>query len=96
MSDEHRGKIANSNILKALIEHVEGLREMSSTQVSAALGLLRKVMPDLTESKDTLEVEHRFVIEVPALSESPDQWQQQYAPNQITKSPGAPNGHNSH
>lgn len=47
MSDEHRVKIQNSNILNALIEHVDGRREMSATQVSAGLGLLRKVMPDL-------------------------------------------------
>lgn len=47
MSDEHRVKIQNSNILNALIEHIEGVREMSATQVSAGLGLLRKVMPDL-------------------------------------------------
>jgi hypothetical protein len=47
MSEEHRVKIQNSNILNALIEHVEGTREMSATQVSAGLGLLRKVMPDL-------------------------------------------------
>ena len=47
MSDEHRVKIQNSNILNALIEHVEGKREMSGTQVTAGLGLLKKVMPDL-------------------------------------------------
>ena len=47
MSEEHRVKIQNSNILNALIEHVVGDREMSSTQVSAGLGLLRKIMPDL-------------------------------------------------
>jgi hypothetical protein len=50
MSDEHRVKIKNSNILNALIEHVEGSREMSATQVSAGLGLLRKVMPDLAST----------------------------------------------
>jgi len=47
MSDEHRVKIQNSNILNALIEHATGEREMSATQVSAGLGLLKKVMPDL-------------------------------------------------
>jgi hypothetical protein len=47
MSNEHRVKIQNSNILNALIEHAEGRREMSGTQVSAGLGLLKKVMPDL-------------------------------------------------
>jgi len=53
MTDEHRVKIKNSNILNALIEHVEGKREMGATQVSAGLGLLRKVMPDLAASADT-------------------------------------------
>lgn len=50
MGNHHRDKIKNSNILNALIEHVEGDREMSSTQVTAGLGLLRKVMPDMTEN----------------------------------------------
>jgi hypothetical protein len=47
MSDEHRVKIQNSNILNALIQHVEGNREMSSTQVTAGVALLKKVLPDL-------------------------------------------------
>ena len=47
MSPDHRAKIQNSNILNALIEHAEGSREMSSTQVTAALGLLKKALPDL-------------------------------------------------
>jgi len=47
MSDTHRVKIQNSNILNALIEHVDGKREMSATQVSAGIALLRKVLPDL-------------------------------------------------
>jgi hypothetical protein len=47
MSEAHRDKIRNSNILNALLEHVEGKREMSSTQVSAGLGLLKKALPDL-------------------------------------------------
>lgn len=50
MGSEHRDKIKNSNILNALIEHVEGKRDMSASQVSAGLGLLRKVMPDLSQS----------------------------------------------
>ena len=48
MSEAHRVKIQNSNILNALIEHVEGKREMSATQVSAGTALLRKVLPDLS------------------------------------------------
>lgn len=48
MSHAHRVKIQNSNILNGLIEHAEGRREMSSTQVTAGLGLLKKVLPDLS------------------------------------------------
>lgn len=48
MSETHRDKIRNSNILNALIEHAEGQREMSSTQVTAGLGLLKKVLPDVS------------------------------------------------
>lgn len=51
MSADHRRKIENSCILKALVEHVEGKREMSSTQVTAGLGLLKKIMPDVTYSE---------------------------------------------
>ena len=47
MSEEHRDKIRNSNILSNLISHVEGPKEMSATQVSAGLGLLKKCLPDL-------------------------------------------------
>jgi hypothetical protein len=47
MSSEHRVKIQNSNILNALMEHVEGKREMSPTQVTAGVALLKKVLPDL-------------------------------------------------
>lgn len=53
MSDEHRVKIQNSNVLNALIEHVEGRREMSGTQVTAGIALLRKVLPDLQTTQVT-------------------------------------------
>lgn len=35
MSSEHRVKIQNSNILNALIEHVEGVRDMSPTHLES-------------------------------------------------------------
>jgi hypothetical protein len=47
MSEEHRTKIQNSRILRVLIDHVEGREEMSPARVTAALGLLKKVLPDL-------------------------------------------------
>ena len=67
MSHEHRVKIQNSNILNALIEHAEGRRDMSSTQVTAALGLLKKALPDLSAIELTGEdggaIEHTHKIE---------------------------------
>ena len=65
MSNAHRDKIANSNILNALIQHAEGKREMSSTQVTAALGLLDRVMPKLAATtieggENALELVHRI------------------------------------
>lgn len=53
MSDAHRVKIQNSNVLNALVEHVEGKREMSSTQVTAGVALLKKVLPDLAQTDVT-------------------------------------------
>jgi hypothetical protein len=47
MSEEHRTKIQNSRILRVLIDHVEGREEVSPARVTAALGLLKKVLPDL-------------------------------------------------
>lgn len=48
LTEEHRDKIRKSNILTALIEHAEGSRDMTSTQVTAGLGLLKKALPDLS------------------------------------------------
>lgn len=48
LTEQHRDKIRKSNILNALIEHVEGQREMSASQVTAGLGLLKKALPDLS------------------------------------------------
>jgi hypothetical protein len=58
MGNEHRLKIANSNILKCLIDHAQGEREMSSTQVQAGLGLLKKVMPDLQSTQISGDAEN--------------------------------------
>lgn len=50
MPEEHRTKIANSKVLNRLIEFAEGKEgvEMSAHQVTAALGLMKKCLPDLT------------------------------------------------
>lgn len=64
MSNEHRVKIQNSNILNALIEHAEGRRDMSPTQVTAGLGLLRKVLPDFTATTITGDEDNPLTINI--------------------------------
>ena len=61
MSDDHRVKIQNSNILNALIEHVDGKREMSASQVTAGIALMRKVLPDLSAVEATIsgQIDHK-------------------------------------
>lgn len=68
MSDQHRLKIQNSNILSVLIRHVEGTEEISPARVTAALGLLKKVMPDLS-SVDLSGLVKHVVSHEDALSE---------------------------
>lgn len=77
MGEEHRTKIANSRILSCLLEHVEGTREMSATQVTAALGLLRKVLPDLQASENKTEITVQSVMRMPTPAREVDEWRSQ-------------------
>ncbi len=54
MTHLHRLKIQNSKILDRVIGHVEADNGgfLSATQVTAALGLLKKVLPDLAAQSD--------------------------------------------
>jgi hypothetical protein len=45
--DETRAKIKTSQLVNRLTDHVLGEVDMSPSQVSAGLGLLRKTLPDL-------------------------------------------------
>lgn len=48
MSNEHRTKISNSKILNRMIAAAEGEIEISAVQAQVGLGLLKKVMPDVS------------------------------------------------
>lgn len=74
MSNEHRDKIKNSNILNALIEHAQGQREMSASQVTAALGLLRKALPDLASVEHSGDVQQTYVVRMPSIISGLDDW----------------------
>lgn len=46
-----RERLRASMLEKKLLEHIDGKREMSTTQFSAAKTLLAKILPDLTETE---------------------------------------------
>lgn len=52
-----REKIRASQLVNRLEKHVLDDLDLSSTQVNAALGLLKKCVPDLKASEDTVKVE---------------------------------------
>ena len=55
-----RARIQSGVIVDRLEKHVLGKVEMTATQVTAALGLLRKCVPDLSENKTELETGERL------------------------------------
>jgi hypothetical protein len=75
LTDTHRLKIQNSNILSVLVEHVQGKREMGATQVTAAIALLRKVLPDLTATELTGGIA-TYVARLPTPSVSVEDWKE--------------------
>jgi hypothetical protein len=59
--DELRRSIDAKNVVKMLMEHISGSREMEASQITAAIALLRKVMPDLQATELSGELTHQHV-----------------------------------
>lgn len=51
---------------------------MSATQVSAGLGLLKKVLPDLSASENKNETTVRYVARIPNKATTSEEWQQEH------------------
>jgi len=72
MGPHHREKIAKSKILARAIAHAEGTLDpskvkgphapMTASQVAMATTLLKKVMPDMTQSEVSLEADVQSTI----------------------------------
>lgn len=62
--DEVRTKIKTSLLVNLLTRHIKGKYPMEKSQVTAALGLLKKTMPDLSSVEATHkgDAEHPLVI----------------------------------
>ena len=68
--DRTRAKIQTSQIVNRLKRFINGEVEMSAAQVTAALGLLKKVLPDLTAVDATVNGEvMNYVISAEPVSE---------------------------
>lgn len=78
--EDTRAKIQAAQIINRLHGCVMGTVELSAQQVSAAKTLLAKVLPDLTATELTGDMQHHYVARMPASSSTAEEWQQQHAP----------------
>lgn len=81
--DDTRAKIKAGNIISRLNKLIAGEIEMPPHAVTAALGLLRKSLPDLASVDYSGEITTRYVAEIPAVSATTDSWQSQHVPPQL-------------
>jgi hypothetical protein len=70
--EKTRRKIQTSMIVNRLIDFVNGKIKLEPHHVTAALGLMRKILPDLTASEIKSELTHRFA-EVPQVMDK-EEW----------------------
>jgi hypothetical protein len=77
--EKNRAKIQNGMMVKRLILYVNGKISLEPAQVTAAVALLKKVLPDLSQSENKTEVIHRYVARLPDKSETVDEWQKQHS-----------------
>jgi hypothetical protein len=64
MPQEWRDRIKASMLINRLTEHANGSVEMTSTQVTAALGLLKKAVPDLAAVQISGDPSGPLVVEI--------------------------------
>ena len=80
-AEKVRARIKAGGILDLLQKHISGKRKMEQSQVAAALGLLRKVVPDVSAVEHSGEVTQNHVARIPAVQQNSEQWQQQHSPD---------------
>ena len=79
MTEKQRSKISRSQILNRLMAYAQGDEgvKMAPAQVTAALGLLKKVMPDLASIENTGESQVHYVIRAPEPVKLSADWERQ-------------------
>jgi hypothetical protein len=74
-----RDKIKTTQLVNRLTSFAFGECEMTAAQVTAALGILRKALPDLASQELTIEHAQPFAV-LPAVMEGETSWEQAFTP----------------
>lgn len=98
LDDRWRSKIQTSMLINRLTDfataaepdpnderEVKAFRKvnMTSTQVTAALGLLRKTLPDLVAAEIKGEVQKTYVVRAPVAGDDWEEWKNNFQPTTI-------------
>jgi hypothetical protein len=78
--EDTRKRIQAGNIINRLHKLIMGEVEMPPHAVTAALGLLRKTLPDLTSVEHSGEITKTYVARMPSKSADIDEWRKKHAP----------------
>jgi hypothetical protein len=83
--DRFRSRIQVDMLLRRLEGLADGSVEMPPHAVTAALGLLRKVMPDTATVEHSGEIATTKVIRSPSVNDTAKAWAAEHVPEQHTE-----------
>jgi len=78
-----RAKIQAGNIIDRLEKLIAGEVDMKPHAVTAALGLLKKVLPDVTSVEISGEISTSKVIRAPAVASTGQDWMKDHVPQAL-------------
>jgi len=81
--EDTRAKIKVGNIITVLQKHIDGVHEMTSTQIAAAKILLDKALPNLTSVDVKTDETKTYVLRAPEPAENATDWLNRYGPKVI-------------
>ncbi len=79
--EETRAKIKAGNIINRLQKFIAGEVSMEAAAVTASLGLLKKVLPDLTSVEHSGEITKTYVARLPQPIADIDEWKRRATTN---------------
>jgi len=85
--EDTRARIKVSNIITVLQKHIDGVHEMTATQIAAAKILLDKALPNLTSVENKSDITKVYVLRAPPPERDGQTWLQKYGPKTIDHDP---------